>query len=275
MDNPHIDKSIKDYIEALPENVCLIYNDVNIGLAMSMNKAAAAAKGKYIARMDADDISVRERLEIQFHEMEKYGYDLTCGKQNEIDENGEKLNWKHREMNDSILIGDLPYENTIIHPTVMMKKSVFDNAGGYRNFPCAQDYDMWLRFYSMNINMHYIDRTLLFYRIRSNAISISNAVCQAYTAQYIKKLYRERKKTGKDSFSAENYNNYLKKHKVFDSDFCKKADDGKKLKSLITEYKADKRTKPKAYALMLKLFLTNEYYRKHYIKRILAVLKIK
>ena len=58
-------------------------------------------------------------------------------------------------------------------------------------------------------------------------------------------------------------------------DFRKKADEGKKIKNLIIEYKADKKTKPKAYVLMIKLFLTNEYYRKHYIRMLLIKLKIR
>lgn len=275
VDNPRLDHSIKEYLKSLPENVRVIYNDANMGLAMSMNKAAALAEGKYLARMDADDISVRSRLKIQFDAMEDNHYDLTCGGRKNIDENGAENKRYVKKMNHELMIKNLPYEDVIFHPTVMMKKAAFDDVGGYRDFPCAQDYDLWLRFYEKGKSLHYINQTLLYYRIWNNTISQSNGVQQAYTTCYIKKLYRERKKYGMDSFSEENYLKFLDKCGVNNPKYCQKALDGKKIKSQISVLKFASKTKWKAYVMMLRLFLFNEYYRNYYFRMLLARLRIR
>lgn len=274
VDNPQLDNSIKKYFSSLSEKVRIFYNKENMGLAKSMNKAAALARGKYLARMDADDISVKSRLSIQFDVMEHKHFDLTCGGRKNIDESGAENKRYVKKMTSKLLVKNLPYEDTIFHPTVMMKKAAFDEVGGYRDFPCAQDYDLWLRFYEKGKSLHYVNQTLLYYRIWNSAISGSNGVKQAYTACYIKKLYRERKKYGADSFSEENYLRFLDKCGVNDPQYCQKALDGKRIKNQISVYKSDSKTKWKAYCMMLKLFLLNSYYRKYYIRMLLARLRI-
>ena len=65
-DSLHIINSYKD------ARIVLIQNNKNIGLTKSLNIGIAKAKGKYIARMDADDISMPKRLEKQFDFMEEH-----------------------------------------------------------------------------------------------------------------------------------------------------------------------------------------------------------
>lgn len=262
VDNPNIDKQIKDYLNTLPSNVVVIYNQVNIGLAMSMNKAASVAKGKYLARMDADDISQRDRLKIQFEEMENNGYDMTCTYTECINEQGKIMDIHPLKTK----IQCLPYMCTVKHPTVMMKKETFDSVGGYRNFPCAQDYDLWLRFIEKNISMHYIDLPLLKYRIRKNSISGANFPKQQYTAWYIQNLYREWKKTGKDSFSEDNYKNYL------DDSHLDKAYKEMEKKKKSDVYKFDNKKRFLRYFIFLRLCLSSRFYRKVYTSRLISQL---
>ena len=66
-------KSIKD------ERVRIIWNKENLGVAKSLNKGLAVAKGKYVARMDADDISEPQRFEVQFQYMEDHPNAVVCG----------------------------------------------------------------------------------------------------------------------------------------------------------------------------------------------------
>ena len=67
VDDGSTDRSLEiiQYYQALDERIILIENGKNIGVASSLNKGISAAKGEFIARMDADDISLPERLEQQ------------------------------------------------------------------------------------------------------------------------------------------------------------------------------------------------------------------
>ena len=76
-------KEIKSYIKELANNnscVYLIWNKRNIGLAASLNKGIHFARGEYIARMDADDISDVTRLEKEIIYLKRHNFDIGCYK---------------------------------------------------------------------------------------------------------------------------------------------------------------------------------------------------
>ncbi|PWM78592.1 MAG: glycosyl transferase family 2 [Phascolarctobacterium sp.] len=200
----------------------IIENEKNIGLAMSMNKAAKIAKGEYLARMDADDIAMPERFENQINIFSNNSeVDLICSNFYFIDEKSNLLNRNFSYLSKYQLRGLLPIWNTIHHPTVMMKKDIFNKLGGYRNFPCAQDYDLWLRMLTFGCNFYMIPEKLLKYRIRNTSTTSAKRLLQVLTMNYIKLLYKERKNNNKDSYSENNYKKYLETKKYFDITYTK------------------------------------------------------
>lgn len=265
-DNPKkIDlyKKLKE-IYIYDKRIRFFINESNLGLAMSMNKAAGFARGKYLARMDSDDICLPTRLEEQYKCMENNEYDLCCTEYQYIDENDEAIFLKGRKYNNKILKKTLPYDNTIHHPTVMFKKEVFESMNGYRNFPCAQDYDLWLRFYDKNISMYLIEKPLIKYRIRSGGVSQSNKFKQIVTIWYIQKCYWERKERGRDRYSIKNYNSYLEQEGVFDERYSKRVNNEKMMKDEIDLYKNKSDRKMHRYWLIVKLLMISRFYRKYY-----------
>lgn len=138
---------VREYAEK-DARIHVLYNESNMRLAASLNRCLRVARGKYIARMDADDESLPKRLEIQVEFMETHlEYDVVgCGRIM-FDDNGEWGVRKSEEFpNSDILIKDTPFA----HPTIMMKKSVYDILGGYRvskETMRAEDLDLWFRFY--------------------------------------------------------------------------------------------------------------------------------
>lgn len=210
IDNPsmyYVENILKSYND---DRLICLKNESNIGLAMSMNRAASIAKGKYIARMDADDISDLNRFQEEYTYLESHpNIGLVCTNYHYIDENNNTVNFESINVNFKSYKKLLPYINMIHHPTVMIRKQVFDHVGGYRNFPCTQDYDLWLRLLHENIEFAKIEKDLLAYRIRENSTWKSNGMKQQMMFFYIKKLYKERKKNNTDSYSIENLNKYL------------------------------------------------------------------
>lgn len=215
IDNPsmyYVENILKSYND---DRLICLKNESNIGLAMSMNKAASIAKGKYIARMDADDISDIHRLKIEFEYLQNNKeIDLVCCEYHYINEDDEIVNFHSPKINFKNYKKILPYTNMIHHPTILMKKELFDSVQGYRNFPCTQDYDLWLRLLSKNAKFAKIDRDLFAYRIRKNSTWKSNGMKQQVCFFYIRKLYKERCKNGYDSFSMKCLNQYLKQNGV-------------------------------------------------------------
>lgn len=189
----------------------LYQNEINMGLALSMNRAAQVSTGEYFARMDADDISEPSRFEKQVRLLDQGEYDLICTGYTYIDDEGQPINqhftiptYSDYELNKKIYM-----ENCIHHPTVMMKREMFECVGGYRDFPCAQDYDLWLRMAHVGCRFHMIGEPLLRYRVREGSITSQKRIQQKITLEYTRRLYIQRLMTGKDEFSRSQYEQYV------------------------------------------------------------------
>ena len=196
LDNPdnnlHI-RIIKEYAN-LDKRIKFYVNEKNMGLTASLNKGLGLAKGKYICRMDADDISINKRIENQKKYIEENDYDLIGGISQMIDENGKSIySIKKVPTNMDKIKKALRYNQIISHPTWFGKKEVFDKLNGYRNMPLCEDYDFTLRAVLNGYKISNIDETVLKYRMTSSSISRSNLYEQYLFARFITKKYSENK----------------------------------------------------------------------------------
>lgn len=196
LDNPdnnlHI-RIIKEYAN-LDKRIKFYVNEKNMGLTASLNKGLGLAKGKYICRMDADDISINKRIENQKRYLEENNYDLIGGISQMIDENGKSIySIKKVPTNMDKIKKALRYNQIISHPTWFGKKEVFDKLNGYRNMPLCEDYDFTLRAVLNGYKISNIDETVLKYRMTSSSISRSNLYEQYLFARFITKKYSENK----------------------------------------------------------------------------------
>lgn len=274
VDNPDITmlgEHLKE-IGITDNRIRIIYNHFNIGLAESMNKALAASKGMYIARMDADDIALPSRFQEEVTVLDD-SYDLVCTDYMLIDEKSEIIERPTVSYSMETLEKDLKYGNIIHHPTVMMRREILEKVDGYRNFPCAQDYDLWLRILEEGGRFAIINKPLLKYRLRGNSITESKSFKQVATIWYIQKLCKERKKLGKDSFSQTNYNKYLENLHLDDISYVKKCEIAKEYKKHIDEIKTVNRIK--AMCMIIQLAAVNPFYRRLYYHNFKEVVGMK
>jgi hypothetical protein len=158
-----------------------VYHQENRGLIASLNRGCALARGKYIARMDADDITVRGRLQRQVEFMEDHPEVGVLGGAIEwIDTTGKSLlrcsfPTSDREIKSALRRGDCP----LAHPTVLMQKEVFASVGGYRSAMVhAEDYDLWLRI-ADRFQLANLDAVVLKYRVHPNQVSVRRCGQQA------------------------------------------------------------------------------------------------
>jgi GT2 family glycosyltransferase/radical SAM superfamily enzyme YgiQ (UPF0313 family)/Tfp pilus assembly protein PilF/glycosyltransferase involved in cell wall biosynthesis/SAM-dependent methyltransferase len=140
--------STTDILAKLTDPRCrIIRNHKNLGLTRSLNIGMSEAKGEFIARMDADDISLPHRLEIQYEFLRKNPeYSLVGSSFYSIDENGRTLSLVPVLTSDQEIRAGLQKQNWFGHGSVMMRKDAFMECVGYdEEFTYAQDYDLWLR----------------------------------------------------------------------------------------------------------------------------------
>jgi radical SAM superfamily enzyme YgiQ (UPF0313 family) len=150
-----------------------IFNQSNQGLTKSLNKALRLARGEYIARQDADDISEPNRLEVQVAYLESHpDIGLVGSFAKVINEQGDFTG-------NELIVPDfseeifelLPSRNCLLHGSVMFKRDIIDLVGNYNeNFPYAQDYEFWIRI-SQKFKVANIPKYLYRFRIHHNQIA--------------------------------------------------------------------------------------------------------
>lgn len=219
LDNPknklHM-KIINDYASK-DKRIKFYINEQNMGLTASLNKGLSLAKGKYICRMDADDISINNRLELQKRHLENNDFDLIGGISQMIDENGKVIYSIKKVPTDLNKIKkSLKYNQVISHPTWFGKKEIFDKLKGYRNMPLCEDYDFTLRAVLQGYKISNIDEIVLKYRMTTSSISRSNLYEQYLFAKYITKKYSNNEvadiKSAKDFVEKKNKEKVAKRY---------------------------------------------------------------
>ena len=122
-------------------------NDTNLGLTKSLNRGLAVARGQYVARQDADDVSLPERFERQGLYLETHSECVLVGTAYDlIGDQGEVMVQITPLTESQAIKPALQTFNRFVHGSVMMRRDSLMQVGGYREaFKRSQDYDLWLR----------------------------------------------------------------------------------------------------------------------------------
>ena len=189
----------KDILESYKDERIKLIHHKNMGLTKSLNIGIANAKGKYIARQDADDISEPERLKTQFDFMEANpGLGLIGSQFKIIKENGEIAGSISLPLEDKIIKEMLIEMNQFCHVSVMIRREVLDKVGLYREyFKYAQDYDLWLRI-SEQYEVRNLPELLIRYRVAEKSITSNKMYLQSRYAGLAIMQAMLRRETGFD-----------------------------------------------------------------------------
>lgn len=150
----------------------IITNEENIGLTKSLNKGISVAKGEYIARMDADDISLPNRFSVQMSFLEEHPNMAVCSSGCYIiDEDNNIIGERNRELNYQKIKNNLIFECPLVHPSVIFKRSVDSKVVQYdESIRYAQDYALWVEI-CKNHEVHILPQKLVRYRKSGSQIS--------------------------------------------------------------------------------------------------------
>lgn len=156
-------KETLSYYEKKHTNISIIYNDKNKGIANGLNNCLKHSKGEYIAIMDADDISLPNRIKKEVNYLESH-LDISVVGSSMIvfDSSGNRgIRSLPTILNrDSFLTG-----SPFAHPTTMIRRSVMNELGGYSvSTNRALDLDLWFRLYEQGFKGVNLEEPLYKYR---------------------------------------------------------------------------------------------------------------
>lgn len=167
----------------------------NVGLVDALNLAARNAQGVLLARMDADDLYLPNKLATQYarFQSEPDLVFLATGFEY-FDEHSRVFDIAHAQTGDAALRAALLNEgNQFCHASIMMRTDAFHSVGGYRKLAgrYSQDYDLWLRLMEVG-SIDAIAEPLVRYRVHADMLSITKLPMQRRAAEIYKYLARQR-----------------------------------------------------------------------------------
>ena len=139
----------------------------NMGLGIALQKGLEKCSCDYVARMDSDDIAVRDRFEVQAEYMQKNtDVSVVGGYISEFVEEGKSLRTKIMPLNQDELYKYGKYRNPLNHMTVLFKKKDVLEVGGYQPMTGLEDYYLWSRMLAKKYRIANIDKVLVNARLR-------------------------------------------------------------------------------------------------------------
>jgi len=161
------------FFKSKDNRIVYLRNPNRINLASALHFGIMNSRGIYISRMDSDDISLENRLQIQFNYLEQNPEIFAVGSSIIlIDENNDEIGIRHFASSYEEIKKKAYVRNPIAHPSVMFRKNIYDHLGGYNvSFNKAEDYELWLRALKLGYKIANLNKPLLKYRI-----SLSNPI---------------------------------------------------------------------------------------------------
>lgn len=163
----------------------VLKNARKLGLARSLNKAISYAKGKYIARMDHDDIALRQRFENQVEFLEHHSKIDILGTWAKTFGSSQQI-WKY-PTTDAEIKAEMLFNSNLVHSSVMMRASVLNRhrLSYDPKIPRAQDYELWSRV-ADHVNFANLDQVLMLYRLHPKQVGKQYANSQQAVASRVR-----------------------------------------------------------------------------------------
>lgn len=149
------------------------------GIVFALNAGLVHASGEFIARMDADDISLPDRFELQHNYLKNNPeVDLCAGKVQHISANNDNTqgflhytNWINSLLNPVDIALYQFIESPLSHPSVMFRRTCVEKWGDYKNGDFPEDYELWLRWLSKGAKMSKISQEVLIWQDQPDRLS--------------------------------------------------------------------------------------------------------
>lgn len=166
------------------------HNEVNLRLPTSLNKAIDLSEGKYIARMDADDICLPDRLQKQYDFMEQNGdVDLSSCRFLTLKNGVYACGGVGGRCDHAALMAMLLVSNPILHPGVIAKAEVMKQLHYDTTRTCTEDLELWTRMAIQGYTLRILPECLLIYRLHDKQITSTTLARQHTEVLDIQRTY--------------------------------------------------------------------------------------
>jgi len=169
------DKTESAILAFTDPRIIYLKNQTNKGLVFTLNRCIELTKAKYIARMDADDICLPERLAKQknfLDQNENTGVVATTIEFiNDKEEKTGIWDLDRKTITSKQIKDQLLFENCIAHPSVMMRAEIIKKLKYNEKQKNIEDYDLWLRVLNRGTSIEKINEPLLLYRSHDESVT--------------------------------------------------------------------------------------------------------
>ncbi len=195
VDDSSTDKTwdiVKKYIKG--KRIIASRNNKNLKLSKTLNAAIEKSRGKYLARMDADDWSYPNRLDKQYKFMEKYkNVGIVGGQMEIVKEDGTSMGKRRYAKDDKSLRKNIFWFSPFSHPLIMIRKSILDRVGMYNpQFNPAEDYELYFRIGKIS-KFANLPETLLKYRVIAKSMTTGSTKKMELQTIKIRNMYANSK----------------------------------------------------------------------------------
>ncbi|MGB9696179.1 MAG: glycosyltransferase family 2 protein [Ignavibacteria bacterium] len=207
IDDASTDNTVK-IINGFDDNrIILVRNSVHQGLVAQLNSGLKLAKAEFIARMDGDDLHHSERLSIQYNILKSSSnIDIVGSNIIYIDENDNPIIEKSLPEHHSDIEFMMPFIPSVIHGSILVRKSVLDSVNGYDSAHSCEDIDLFLRLLKKGHKFYNVQKPLLYYRILPKSKLYHRKQYNDYyeiSKRYITEFYRN--PLGNETIDEYNY----------------------------------------------------------------------
>lgn len=240
VDDASTDKTfdILTHLAQKDTRIQLYRNPKNQKIAATLNYAYSVSKGKFILRMDGDDVSLADRVQKLYDFLVEYPeFDLVGSNTITIDEAGKEISTSYFPIKEEAVYKSLNYRMSPVAHIWLARRDVYVTLKGYR-YPPVEDYDFLLRAKTLGFRFTNLPEPLYKVRIRKGNTATTEGFYQRTAADFVYSLYKERMKYGFEKsidfdkikksylFKIQNFlhnisNNYLAKALVKRKNFLK------------------------------------------------------
>lgn len=176
------------------------------GIVAALNAGLLKCSAPFIARMDADDIAMPDRLEKQLRFLESHPDIALVGSATKtINESGEEVGLSPAPTTEKALMKTLALASPCGHMCWLVRRELYEKLEGYRELAPAEDYDFLLRAVTTGFKLSNLPEALMRVRTRSGNSADTAGLKQRKAQRYVIRLYKERLRSGRDSFCRADY----------------------------------------------------------------------
>ncbi len=189
IDDGSTDRSAEIILAYDDPRIRYMKNESNLHLSGSLNRALDRAKGRYIARMDADDIALPHRLQTQYDFMQAHPQIDICGSW--VEAFGETDGVWERPAGHDAIKAYMLFSNPMMHPTIFAKAAFFESFRYDERFDKSEDYALWIDAIRSKTFAN-IPKVLLRYRTHRSQVSRTQMHDQLTNSVALKRIMLKR-----------------------------------------------------------------------------------